>query len=192
MSVKVKAGDLGGYRAGDAVGAAIRFIERDLLRREGRSRVNHYWVCVRGGYLIGQTPKAQIVEALLFDGVVKHRWCDGYSKADLDRTVIQRPKNLGPTQIARIVARANSYKGMKYGVGKIFLHLLHLQRWARKDHMPICTWVAAMAYQAAGLDFGKPAQYIGPDDIDDFARNNPDKYEIVKDLAPRFLAKNGG
>lgn len=89
-----------------------------------------------------------------------------------------------------IYKEADSYIGKSYGFFKIIAHFLDwcllgsyvFRRLARMDKYPICSWLVASAYGAAGLDFGVTINQASPDDIWDFVNNNPDKYECILPL----------
>ena len=52
------------------------------------------------------------------------------------------------------------------------------------DRYPICSWLVAHAFKKAGKTFGVKPGAATPDDIWDFVRSNPDKYETVIELGP--------
>jgi len=177
-------GDLLGWRSDTIIGAMIRWVERDVFKREPKSVVNHYGVITRSGTILpvdDVSQRAWVTEAL-FRGVVEHEVCAEYPPEMLHNLQLLRPLNVCRKGVNTIVKAARGYVGRPYGWLKIIGHLLHLERWLHRDDHPICTWVAAKSYEAEGLDFGKPAAWIGPDDIDDFARDNPKKYMIIRDV----------
>ena len=45
---------------------------------------------------------------------------------------------------------------------------------------PMCSWLVAEGYKAAGLDFGEPAAGTGPWDIKKFADTHPDIYQVLR------------
>ncbi len=183
--IMVKKGDLLGYRGLDFIGSMIRFVERDILRGEPRSVVNHYGIITEDGTLLPVSDagrRAKLVEALTITGVVEREVCAGYPPQMLHQVQILRPLNVDAERLSTAVEAARGYVGRPYGWLKIFGHLFHLEWLLYKDSTPICTWVVAKAYERIGLDFGMAARRIGPDDIDDFARANPDKYQIIRDV----------
>jgi hypothetical protein len=46
--------------------------------------------------------------------------------------------------------------------------------------MPICSWLVARGFKAAGLDFGEPERSVTPGDIMRFASTQPEKYQIER------------
>ena len=115
-----------------------------------------------------------------------------YGKKPKTDVAVFRPINLTDDEKAKIVAKAESYVGRKYGWPKIVTHLMDwclngayvFRRLTNKDDYPICSWVVAYAYLAAGKDFDVEAGAANPDDIWDFVRTNPDKYTQVRELKP--------
>jgi len=102
------------------------------------------------------------------------------------------PLNLTGVEEVKVTLKANNYVGRKYGYLKIVAQALDwflqgayvFRRLAGMDRYPICSWLVAHAYLAAGKDFGVPAGAATPDDIDDFVRSHPEKYECVWPLSP--------
>lgn len=52
-----------------------------------------------------------------------------------------------------------------------------IMRWSDAPH---CGWFVSEAYRSLGLDFGKPSEKIWPQDVLDFARSHPKKYQVLK------------
>lgn len=98
-----------------------------------------------------------------------------------------RPLNLTKQDFDLILKKAGSYVNRKYGALKLLLHagdyLLGgryvFRRIGRMDNYPICSYVVADSYAAAGKTFGVPTQAASPDDIWDFIVAHPDKYRFV-------------
>jgi hypothetical protein len=102
-----------------------------------------------------------------------------------------RPLNLTDADLAKVVAKADTYVGRRYGYLKILAHWLDwllqgayvFRRLARQDRYPICSWVVAHAFAAAGKHFGVEPGAATPDDIWDFVTGHPDRYREVVALA---------
>ncbi len=163
------------------VSKAIRFFSRSF--GEKRTEVNHVGIIVESG----SVHSAIAVEAL---SKVKRHPLGRYGNKPKTEVAVFRPINLTDEEKAAVVAKAESYVDRPYGWPKIVTHLLDwglngayvFRRLTNKDDYPICSWVVAFAYLAAGKDFGVKAGAANPDDIWDFVRRNPDKYVQVRDL----------
>ncbi|MDP3064975.1 MAG: hypothetical protein Q8O40_17490 [Chloroflexota bacterium] len=88
-----------------------------------------------------------------------------------------------------IVTKALSYAGRRYGWLKLIAHavdyLLFRSRYVARrflfmDNYPICSWVVAYSYQAAGLSFGVPANQADPDDIWDWVEGHPEEWHLME------------
>ena len=160
------------------VGKAIRFLTRRI--GEGPTRVNHVGIMV--------TP-ALIVEAI--STVVRRPLAAAYGPPSKQSIAVYRPLNLSGEEVVRVLLKANGYVGRSYGYLKIVAQTLDwclqgayvFRRLAGMDHYPICSWVVAKAYAAAGKDFGVEAGAATPDDIHDFVVRHPEKYECVWPLS---------
>ncbi len=184
----LQACDILGTANPDLTGRLIRFFER--APQQPKPQVSHVGLIAASMPLIF----APVIEAL---ATVRNRvmW-DAYVKSKTP-VRIWRPKTLTEGQKTRILAKANSYVGRKYGWIKIGAHAVDwllsklfsrdvyaARRVAGLDRYPICSWVVAQAYAAAGLYFGVEPGAAQPDDIDAYCASHPDKYELVWDLAP--------
>jgi hypothetical protein len=175
-------GDVVLTRSGGFVGWAIRLFTRRI--GESRTKASHTGVIVESGTL----QAAIIVEAL--STVKRHPLWDRYARGNHEVAVF-RPLNLADAEIAKVVAKAETYVGRSYGYVKIFAHWLDwllqgayvFRRLTNQDRYPICSWVVAHAFAAAGKDFGVAAGCATPDDIWDFVTGNPDKYSEIVGLA---------
>ena len=58
------------------------------------------------------------------------------------------------------------------------------RRVTKDDSYPICSWVVAHAYKAAGKSFGVKAWAANPDHIWDFVNKETDKYDKIRGLRP--------
>ena len=172
------------FTKGDSfVSRAIRFFSRSFGER--RTQVNHVGIIVESG----SVHSAIAVEAL---SKVRRHPLGRYGKKPKTDVAVFRPINLTDEEKAKVVAKADSYVGRTYGWPKIVTHLLDwglngayvFRRLTNKDDYPICSWVVAYAYLAAGKDFEVKPGAANPDDIWDFVHGNPDKYVQVRDLKP--------
>jgi hypothetical protein len=182
MDTVLQAGDIFMTRGTGFVSRAIRFFTRHI--GESRTKVNHVGIVVQGGRL----GDAVVVEALR--KVYRRRLVDAYG-GEKDEVAIYRPLGLAPAALREIVARASGYVGQSYGYGKIALHALDwalqgayvFRRLGRMDDYPICSWLVAHAYAAAGRTFGVEAGAATPDDIWDYVTTHPAEFERVRPLA---------
>jgi hypothetical protein len=167
------------------VSRAIRFFTRRI--GEKRSEANHVGIIVEEGTV----HSAIAVEAL---ALVRRHALHRYAAKEKTKVAVFRPINLTEGEKEKIVTKANSYVGRKYGVLKIVTHALDwtlqgayvFRRLTNEDNYPICSWVVAHAFKAADKNFGVEAGAASPDDIWDFVTKdeNSDKYEQVRDLKP--------
>jgi hypothetical protein len=180
--VLLQPGDVVLVRSGGIVGWAIRVFTRRI--GESRTKASHTGVIVEGGGL----DQAIIVEALAT--VKRHRLWERYSGRSREVAVF-RPLNLSQAEIAAVVAKAETYVGRRYGYLKLVAHCLDwvlqgayvFRRLANQDGYPICSWVVAHAFAAAGRHFGVEPGAATPDDIWDFVTAHPDVYREVVALA---------
>jgi hypothetical protein len=153
---------------------------------ESRSKVNHVGIITTEGDL----STAAAVEAL--HTVKRHTLMEEYGGTNQE-VAIYRPVNLTPAELEAIVKRAEGYVGQSYGYLKIFTHLMDwclcgaylFRRLTASDRYPICSWLVAHAYLAAGKDFGVDAGAASPDDIWDFVthRGHRRYYRCVRRLS---------
>lgn len=180
--ILLEPGDVMLTRSGGIVGWAIATFTRHI--GESRTKATHTGVVVEGGALRA----AVIVEAL--STVKRHRLWDRYGGTSKE-VALFRPLNLTPEQIANVVAKAESYVGRRYGYLKIVAHwadwLLQgayvFRRLASQDRYPICSWVVAHAFAAAGKHFGVEPGEATPDDVWDFVIANPQIYREIRPLS---------
>ncbi len=158
----------------------IRFFSRGI--GEARTKVNHVGVVVEAGPI----EKAVVIEAL--SRVKRHRLADQYGGTSHE-VAVYRPLNASQDDVRVIVAAAENYEGLEYGYFKIVLHVLdwvllgaYLFRRLAGDRYPICSWLVAHSYKKAGLFLGVEAGEAQPDDIWDFALQNPGRYRQVRPL----------
>lgn len=166
------------------VSRLIRLFTRHV--GESRTKVNHVGIVVEGGP-IGE---AVVVEAL--SRVRRHALWDRYGRSSRTEIAIFRPIDLRPADRRRIVRKAESYVGRKYGYLMILAHLCDwllqgayvFRRLAGSDNYPICSWVVSHAFAETGRTFGVAPGEASPDDIWDFVTGRPDAYLQVRPLTP--------
>ncbi len=170
-------------RGSSFVSRSIRFFTKRF--GEKRSKVNHVGIIVETGNL----HSAIAVEAL---SKVRMHAMRRYARKRTTEVAIFRPKELKAEDKADIVAKAKTYVDQPYGYGKIVAHLLDwglqgayvFRRFTNDDDYPICSWLVAHAYKAAGEGFGVEPGAANPDDIWDYVSEHPDDYERVRELRP--------
>lgn len=177
--IQLASGDIVLTRSGGLVGWAIRTFTRHI--GEGRTKATHTGIVVEGGPL----ESAVIVEAL--GKVKRHDLWGRYARARKEVAVF-RPLNMTDADLAKVVAKAETYVGRRYGYLKLLAHwgdwvlqgAYVFRRLANQDRYPICSWVVAYAFAEAGRHFGVEPGAATPDDIWDFVTGNPDAYlEVV-------------
>jgi hypothetical protein len=181
VDAPLQPGDILFTRGHSFVSRAIRFFTRHA--GESRTKVNHVGLVVEGGTL--QT--AVVVEALR--EVQRHRIVEQYGGEEHEVS-LYRSVRLTPGDMKRVVAKAESYVGRRYGYGKIALHALDwalqgayvFRRLGRMDDYPICSWLVAQAYGEVGLHFGCAAGAASPDDIWDYVTTYPAEFARVQEL----------
>jgi hypothetical protein len=179
MERVLQPGDIFFTRGNGFVSKAIRFLTRRI--GESRTKVNHVGLVVGGGTL----SQVVVVEALRT--VERHRLVDAYGGA-ADRVAVFRPTRLARGDLQRVVTTANGYVGRSYGYGKIVLHALDwmlqgayvFRHLGQMDDYPICSWLVAHAYSAAGVHFGVDPGAASPDDIWDYITEHPDEFVQVR------------
>lgn len=165
------------------VSRAIRYFTRSFGER--RTEANHVGIIVGSG----SVHSAIAVEALVR---VRMHALRRYAAKRTTDVAVFRPINLTDAEKALIVAKAKSYEGRRYGWTKIATHAMDwflqgayvFRRVTHQDDYPICSWLVAHAFDAAGKNFGVEAGAANPDDIWDFVTANPDKYVQVRELKP--------
>ena len=155
---------------------------RELTRSDGESPTiaNHVGIIGYEGYEL----KAWGIEAINA-GVKFHQLYDRYGHQG--EISVFRPINLSENESNTIFAEACKLINRPYGWGKIALHALDycignkylFRRAAKIDKFPICSYLVAKAFQAAGKEFGVSEREASPDDIWDFVLKHPKKYRFV-------------
>ena len=184
MSPPLKAGDVFLTRGTGPISWLIRKFTRGI--GEKRTKVNHVGLIVKGG----PVDEAIAVEALV--RVISHPLWSQYGPPSADLVAIYRPKNLTADEIDAIVRTAEKYLKKEYGLIRLAAHLADwflfgayaFRRLVPKGKYPICSWLVAESFRAAGKDFGMEPGESSPDDIWDFVTEETKKYEKVYDLAP--------
>ena len=163
---------------------AIRCLTRGV--GESRTQVHHVGIVVQMG-----CPPAEAIIIEAGRRVKKHSLGQGYGNGRSD-VAIFRPTGLTSAEKQQILGAANKYVDCRYGYLKIMLHLLDallmgffvFRRLAHLDRHPICSWLVAHSFEAAGKDFGLHNKAATPDDIWDFVKNNPQHYTCIRELRP--------
>lgn len=136
---------------------------------------------------------AIMVEAL--GHVMQHSVWEGYGPAKGSKQsviAVYRPFTTTSGQRSIVAAKAETFVGQRYGWWKLGAHLLDAGiskvagrdvRAARKllfwDARPICSFLVAEAFAAAGLNFGVAPGTADPHDIENFCSEKVDKYHRV-------------
>jgi len=169
--VDLKPGDVFFTRGKSTLNKMVRFFTRSV--GEPRTKVDHI------GLVVGAPDT--VVEALARVQQVPL----GNRKA-----AVYRPLNLTEEEIALIVTKARSYVGKKYSYIKVTTHFLDwllqgayvFRRLGGLDPYPICSYLVAESFSAAGKNFGVSPGAASPDDCWDFVNSRPDKYQQVVPL----------
>jgi hypothetical protein len=170
-------------RGSGFVAKAIRFFTQSF--GEDRTKANHVGIIVEPGTV----HTAMEVEALT---MVRRHPLFRYTKKRTTGVAVFRPISLTDGERDKIVEKANDYVGRKYGWTKIVTHMMDwglkgayvFRRLTHDDNYPICSWVVAYAYDAAGRRFGVDPGAADPDDIWDYVITHPEEYEQIRDLVP--------
>jgi len=172
MATNLQAADIVLVRGTGWVDKLVRWFTRS--QGEAPTVVNHVGVMV---------DSVNIVESA--GTTIKHP----FSEVDRGKVFVVRKKVLTQGQKDAISQKALSYVGRKYGYLKLVAHGIdHLlgdrylfRRLCLMDDYPICSWVCAWAYAAAGLGFGVPPGEADPDSIWDYCMEKLTKenFELV-------------
>lgn len=185
--IQVDWGDIFCYNSKNLIGKIVKWAEKGYS--EAPSKVSHCGIFVNDGSL----KNVNIIEALFPKGVTYRRFWNAY-QYDLSRVYVLRALNLSNEERLKIVKYAVSEVGYPYGTFKLVPHLVDgilakifhkrdlqfFRAMCKIDTFPICSYLVAKAYDTIDKNFGLKASYATPDDILDFAENNPDKFEIIK------------
>lgn len=165
-------------RSQSLLGRLVRFF---TSHKGGKAaEVNHAGMITTAGHI----RDVLVIESLLT--TLEHNFWQKYAGSGIEVS-IWRPRDLTEHQRQIILIRANRYLGFPYGGWKLIPHALDwaiggkyfFRRLTVLSPYPICSWLVAYAFSAAGLDFGVPPRSASPDDIDDYVRNHPEKYLCV-------------
>ncbi len=170
-------GDIFCTRGENLLSTGIRFCTRS--KGEPRTRVNHAGIVVGSGTIM----TAPVVEALIT--VQEHTLFSQYGPPNNDQVVIYRPIGLYPVERQRMADKARSYVGSSTAgqAGHAFLELV--LRWClsfptAQSLRPLTMHlVVEEAAEVAYLDFGVPKGSTQPDDIDDWCRTLPRKWQCI-------------
>lgn len=185
--VFVELGDILCYSSKGLIGKAIKYFTRGY--RETPTDITHCGIFVNEGGI----KNVNIVEAIAGKGVTYRQFFSAY-KDDLSNCFVLKPFNLTHSQRMTITKEAFKYIGSPYGYMKIAVQavdgtlakllkkkrIVFAERIFTSEKFPICSFLVAHCYKAVGLDFGLKDDYATPDDIWDFACNNPKLYEIIR------------
>lgn len=174
---EVKAGDIFFTRSQSLLGRAIRWVEHDPNEPNG-VWANHTGLFVGDGTVLD----APVVEALWKVRKGPLQFGQGVAVA------VFRPTALSHSQQYRLGVVAESFVGATYGWWKLLFHLADraffkgkkvLSRFLFKDNRPICSYLAAHAYNAVGISFGMDPDAADPDEMMDYCLAHPDEWEFV-------------
>jgi len=163
-------------RAG-VLGQLIRELERGPF--EEKSIVEHCGIITKPGTVA----QAKITECLARGTVERNVLV--YCGPDVSGAIYRR-KNLTPALANIITIKALNYVGRHYGYLKLLCHAADyflggryvFRKLCRMDNYPICSWLVAHSFAAAGIWFdGVDADYVQPDDIWDEVQG--DEWECV-------------
>jgi hypothetical protein len=178
--------------------ASTTWLGRSIRRWQGvdEAKVNHVFI------VVSRDPGAWSTEALwrVRSGDVRGFYAAPRSK---DLVAVYRLKGLTDEDRRSIAREVSRYSARSYGVGKIVLHAIdHVlsrlsgrtvflaRRLARLDRVPICSYLAAKAYDrpfvglSTGYRFlGLPPEAVQPDDIMDDVENNS-AWDCIHELGP--------
>ena len=171
MHFELHPGDVVLTAGSSVLARLIRWSE--VHKANPQARVNHAALCVG-------TPDL-IVEA----ATVARKTSLWRFHAD-DGILIYRSLDLTADQKQVLVTVAETWIGRPYPVGHLLAYLIDnkvfggrtVARWLLTlKPNGVCSRLVASAFAALGLDFGVPEP--DPDDMDDFCRTHPDKYQLV-------------
>lgn len=184
---KIEKADILSYKSPEFIGRATCWATRGW--REKPTRATHCGLFVTSG----DFRTVDVAEALVPKGVVRRNFFDAYQD-NLDACEVLRPLNLSPGERDAIVDFALDKIGWPYGYMAIVRQLedgLLSKALFRKDVVffrkyfltpnreIICSQLVAAAFKAgANRDFGIAAKYSNPDEIRDFAGDNPAIYSV--------------
>lgn len=187
--LRLKPADIVLIQSDGFVGWAIR--QKSRVKGERPTRANHVALVIAApDYIMDAQPPRVTVAALM----------DTYGPRG-DRIGIYRMIDLTDEQRRAIANRALKYDARPYGYGKIVLHWFSqfgfLLGWFNKftfsDGYPICSYLVGRPYfEVVNWLFGKPANVVQPDDIDDHihdhlegnAEGNPVLYQTIRRMTP--------
>jgi len=106
---------------------------------------------------------------------------------------VWRARGLRDCDRVDVAHRLQKYRGRRYGWWKIGVHALErafggrfvFRRLLRWDRYPICSWVAAFAFEPLRHHFfGVDPRLAQPDDIHDCVLAEPERFERVARFSP--------
>lgn len=182
LDVELLAGDIVLVSGDSAIARAIKALTRS--RGEEPTVANHVGIIVHPGKvrdaLIGEALERVVVRPLM-------------AYAGCERIKIIRAINLSDQERWIVANHVAAREGQKYGALKLLPQAIDgvlgwlsgedtvlARRVSLFPNLPICSYLAGMAYREIGKDFGVPAMAANPDEIDDFG-NTSGKYTTVLD-----------
>lgn len=189
-----EAGDVFFTRSQGLLGRAIRWAESDPEETNG-TWTNHTGVVVARGWIIPPDTDANVfavvIEAL--GHVRRQEWWTAHKREVQAGTQIIRVFRPVPglelRNLVGLLREAESYLGDRYGWWKLLFHLTdrvlfkgekRVSRLLRIDSRPICSYLAAKSFYAAGRTFGMPPQQADPDEMMDYCLGNPGEWKEVR------------
>lgn len=181
------AADLFGTNRGKKLNMAINWATRGY--RETPTVISHV-----GGFVdpIADIRESMIVETHMGEGVRLKHLAQAYKPMDCNFFII-RPKNIATNIRAKIASAVLDRLGAKYGMANVVAAALDglLAKGLHKKSItlarklldnpdePDCSILWAVEYMKHGYTFGIDGRLATPDDMWDFAVDNPDKYKII-------------
>lgn len=186
MPPRLFVGDLVFTDSGGLLGSLIGWGTRG--RGEEPTKAKH--VAIVDDYLRPMA-EAVIIEAVAGWGVRRGPMDQWYDFTD--QVCVWRPKNLPAFEREAIATHARGRVGQWYPWSKLLLHLVdeklfkgrNVTRKLQVFDPLVCSGVAGEAYGSRGWTFGgRDPRALTPDDMEDFCRTEPDKFELIVPWGP--------
>lgn len=189
MNVRLEPFDLLLVTGATRVGKAIRWATGT---KTAPAHVSHVGFIVESGDLWSAVAQEALMQTRCID---RRTIGEGYAgRADL--VSFWRPLNLTAADKMAMRSAADLTLGCGYGftniglqlvdalLGKALRRRVHLARRFSSRRWHECSHDVALVWQAAGYDFGVDNGMATPDAIHDFCVERPDRYALVRALAP--------